>query len=510
MDIACSFPLFTILLCMISSPVCTLLKPRQAQHWTLCAETVMLGMSIGVLAYTLRTGAPFTYKLGEFPAPWGNELRAGPLEGLAACAFSGVLLCCVLGGADYVRIDIDDRKQNLFYALVNLASASLMALVWTNDLFTGYVFVEIMTLASCGMITARENGRTTLAAVRYMIMNLLGSGLFLLGVVLTYSLTGHLLMEPAHGEIAGIAAENGKVSLLFTITIMTVGLGIKSGMFPSYFWMPDTYGSATPTGAGILSSLVSKGYLFLLLKIYLRVAGNDIWQTMPLRWVLMALGLMGMIGGSVSALRSKSINRMTAYSSAAQIGYIYLGIGIGGTAGCTAAMFQILVHAVTKSLLFMTTPRLAAVSGESLLFERLRGSGRKAKAAGVFFTAAALSMVGVPFFAGFSVKLFFGIAAAEYGSPVILAAVMTVLGVSSILNALYFIRTVVLIYTGNRPGTKDAETNAENVTHGADHLPPGSARYYIAASALTIANLFLGLSAPSVVEVIRNGLAMFG
>ena len=504
MDFVYHFPLFMILLCMISGVLCILIPPKWARRLTFGAEAAVLGMSAAVLAYTLHTGESFTYVLGEFPAPWGNELRGGALEALMATAFSAVLMCCVLGGRDYVMIDVDRSKQNLFYTLVNLITAALMALVWTNDIFTGYVFVEIMTLASCGLIAVRETGRTTLAAVRYMIMNLLGSGLFLLGVVLMYALTGHLLMVPAHEAITEIAGGGGRVPLIFTLAVMTIGLGIKSGLFPSYFWMPDTYGSSTPTGASILSSLVSKGYIFLLFKIYMRVVGDEIWMVLPLRWVLAVLGLGGMIAGSISAIRSRNINRMAAYSSAAQIGYIYLGIGIGGTAGYTVALFQVLVHAVTKSLIFITTPRLAAVSGDSLLFEKLRGSGKRARNAGVFFTAAALSMVGIPFFAGFSVKLFMAVAAADYGNPVILAVVMTALGISSVLNAMYFIRTVVLIYADEKE-----ETSREAVSASSEGMPPGSASYYAASAALVLGNLFLGLYAPVSVEVIRQGLSMF-
>lgn len=505
MDLICSFPLFTILLGLLSGLICTLLKGKAARRWTICAEGLIMGLCVATLIYTERTGEAFTYKMGEFPAPWGNELRAGVLEALVASVLTGVLMCCVAGGSDYTETDIDSSKQNLFYALVNLVTAALMALIWTNDLFTGYVFLEIMTLASCGLIAARERGRTTLASVRYMIMNLLGSGLFLLGVVLTYTLTGHLLMVPAREAVDEIFREGGRTPLVFALTVMTVGLGIKSGLFPSYFWMPDAYGTATPTGASIVSGLVSKGYLFLMVKIFCRVVGAEIWQALPLRWVLGVLGALGMAAGSVSALRSKNINRMAAYSSAAQMGYVFLALGIGGTAGFTAAVFQMLAHAVTKSLIFLTTPRLAAVSGESLLFDRLKGSGRRAKNAGLFFTAAALSMVGVPFFAGFSVKLFLGIAAADTGSTAELLTVMAALGISSVLNALYFIRTVVLIYSEGG-GTEQAggESPAEKA------MPPGTAGYYIAAAALTIGNLFLGLSATSAAEAIRRGLTMFG
>lgn len=505
MPIVCNFPLLTILAGMLGSVICTLLKGKGARTLTLCIEAGVLGMSAAVLVHTLQTGASFTYALGEFPAPWGNELRAGALEGLAATVFSGVLICSVCGGMKYTVIDVEESKQNLFYTLVNLVTAALMALVWTNDIFTGYVFLEIMTLSSCGLIAVREQGRTTLAAVRYMIMNLLGSGLFLLGVVLMYSLTGHLLMVPMHEAVEEIAAGGGKLPLTFAMTIMTIGLGIKSGLFPSYFWMPDTYGNATPSGAAILSALVSKGYIFLLLKIICRVTGSTVYEALPLRGVLFILGTLGIIAGSVSALRVRNINRMTAYSSAAQIGYIYLGLGIGGTAGFTAAMLQIIAHAMTKSLLFITTPRLAAVSGESMLFSSLKGSGRRDRFAGFCFTAASLSMVGIPFMAGFSVKLYYATMAAEYGNTAVMAVILATLGISSVLNACYYLRTVMTIYRTLPDGSPEAEpAPVPDRQRISGWLP-----YCGASAALVLGNLFLGLAAPEIVRLIQSGLDMF-
>ena len=342
MDFIRNFPMFSVVLSLFSGVLCTMLSGKKARIYTIIYECILLVMVAAVLRYTVVTGEAFTYVLGEFPAPWGNELRAGTLEASIAVLFIAVMLCAVLAGQHYVRKDIDESK--------------------TNDIFSGYVFLEILTLTSCGVLIVREIGRTTLAAVRYMILNLVGSGLFLLGVVLLYDITGNLLMVPMQCEIAMLYQDPGaRVVLIMATGILTIGLSIKSGLFPFHYWMPDTYGWATPTSGAVLSSLVSKCYIYLLIKIYWRVIGIDIFTDMPIRNVLFVLGLCGMVFGSVSAIRAENINRMVAFSSAAQIGYIYMGIGLGGTAGFTAAVFHIMAHAVTKSQLFLTTPRLAAV-----------------------------------------------------------------------------------------------------------------------------------------------------
>ncbi len=495
MVIVTSFPLFTILLSLFSGVLCLLLKGRTAKRYTFALELVLTGMAAAVLAYVVQTGREFTYTMGEFPAPWGNEIRAGVLEALMALLFLTVMICSVTAGHRFVNTDIDESKVNLYYALLNLMTAALMSVVWTNDIFTGYVFVEILTLTSCGILIVRELGRTTLAAVRYMILNLLGSGLFLLGVVLLYSMTGHLLMEPMQHTITELAGDPQILrNLTIVVGILTVGLSIKSGLFPFHYWMPDTYGWATPTSAAILSAIVSKAYIFLLFKIYYRVIGIKTFEMMPVRNILLLLGICGIIAGSAGAILSNNINRMVALSSAAQIGYIYAGLGLGGAAGYTAALFHILVHAVTKSQLFLTTPRLAEVAGGSLLIRELQGSGLRDRDAGAFFSVSALSMIGIPVFAGFSSKLQFGLAAVTVGNRKLIL-VMLALAVSSLLNAMYFIRTVIRIYT-------DSPLKTERAGHRADFILP--------LMVLTACNLFLGLFSRVAADLIRTGLLMFG
>ena len=497
MQFVVNFPLFTIVLSLFSGALCFMLPGKAARRYTMCYEAFLTVLCLWILQYTYLNGA-FTYVMGEFPAPWGNEIRAGVLEATMALIFMIIMLTAVFCGYRFIEKDLDLSKENLYYALLNLMTAAILSMIWTNDLFTGYVFLEILTLTSCGLLIVREIGRTTLAAIRYMILNLLGSGLFLLGVVLLYDLSGHLLMVPIQKVIRELAADPNTLPVLTISTaILTIGLSIKSGLFPFHFWMPDTYGWATPTSAAIMSSLVSKAYIFLLIKIYWRVIGIDIVERMPIRNILLVLGIAGMVIGSVQALHADNINRMAAFSSAANIGYIFMGIGIGGVAGYTAAIFHIFAHAVTKAMLFLTTPRLAEVSGDSLLFKELQGSGLRDRDAGVFFTISAFSMIGIPIFAGFAAKLQFGLAAVEDGAGWRLILVFLALAVSSMLNALYFVRTIIRIYSRPNESTR------------MEVRPHHRAGYNVPMLVLTVMNLFLGLFSWVTVDLIHRGLMMF-
>lgn len=496
MDFVQNFPCFSIILCLFAGILSSGLKDKAAMRVNTCLLGIVTLLSGATLLYTLQTGQSFVYVMGKFPAPWGNEIRAGVLEALTALFFCVIMLLSLLGGRHKLLEEVESGKTYLYYVLTNLLLSSLLALVYTNDMFTAYVFVEINTISACGLIMIRQNGRTIEAAVRYMIMSLLGSGLLLLGLCMLYDLTGHLLMSNMKESVARLAATGQyEIPLIVAIVLISVGICIKSALFPFHAWLPDAYGYSTVSSAAILSSLVSKGYIFLLIKIIYRVIGFDIYGDTRIIDVLFAFGLMGMIFGSLSAIKENDVRRMIAYSSVAQIGYIYMGFGMGTEAGMTASVFHILSHAATKSLLFIAAIGLTDVSGGSRKFIELTGAGYRNKWAGAAFTVGSLSMVGMPLFSGFISKLLFAQAAVQ--NHVKMLPALIVLGVSTILNAIYFMKTVIRIYT---PVGYSAYPSITFVKMRV---------YAVTLVAFILLNVILGISSQPVVDMIRQGLAMF-
>lgn len=496
MDFIQNFPFFSIMLSMFSGIVSSVLPGKAAKWVNRAAITIIAGLSLVLLIYLLGTGESYTFMMGHFPAPWGNEIRAGVLEAGMALFFCIIMLLSMLGGSGKLLVEVAEEKQNLYYILVNLLLSSLLALVYTNDIFTAYVFVEINTITACGLIMIRETGRTIEAAVRYMIMSLLGSGMLLLGLCILYDLTGHLLMSNMQEQVASLAASGAyRMPLLVTIGLISVGLSIKSALFPFHAWLPDAYGYSTASSAAILSSLVSKGYIFLLIKLIYRVFGFSVFHDSKIVNVLFVFGLMGMIFGSMSAIRENDIRRMIAFSSVAQIGYIFMGIGMGTQAAMVASVFHIMSHAATKSLLFISAVGLTDASGKSRKFVDLTGAGYRDPWAGAAFTVGALSMVGVPLFSGFISKLLFAQAAVQNQGKMLPALI--VLGISTILNAIYFMKTVIRIYTpvgtvgGQRAGFA------------------GRKLYVVTLLGFIILNILLGVNSQPIVDMIEQGLGMF-
>lgn len=496
MEIIRNFPAISILLCLFAGIITSGLKAKAAKIVNTVLVLTEIVLNLSTLFYTVFTGESFVYVMGKFPAPWGNEIRAGVLEALLAVFFCAIMMLSLWGGHKKLSDEISEEKTSLYYVLTNLLLSSLLALLYTNDLFTAYVFVEINTISACGLILIRQSGRTTEAAARYMIMSLLGSGMLLLGICMIYDLTGHLLMSNIKSAVT-MLAESGQyhVPLMVAIALMSVGLAIKSALFPFHAWLPDAYGYSTVSSAAILSSLVSKGYIFLLIKIIYRVVGFDIFKSSDIIDVLFVFGLMGMIFGSLSAIKENDIQRMIAFSSVAQIGYIYMGIGMGTRAGMVASVFHVLSHAATKSLLFVAAAGLTDVSGGSKKFIDLTGAAYRNKWAGVTFTVGSLSMVGVPLFSGFISKLLFSQAAVQNSGKMLPALI--VLGISAILNAIYFMKTVIRIYTPMENADKQTMTFKDKKLYG------------VALLFFIVLNITLGVNSQPIVDLIEQGIGMF-
>ena len=494
------FSIFLAMFCGIITPLVKNGRTARKIHGTMVF--IIMILSAILLLNVSENRETFTFMMGHFPAPWGNEIRAGALEAGMALFFCVIMLLSMLGGRKKLFDEVEVTKHNIYYILTDLLLSSLLALVYTNDHFTAYVFVEINTIAACGLIMIRQNGRTIEAAVRYMIMSLLGSGLLLMGICMLYDLTGHLLMSNIKESVAAImAAGTYQIPLTITIGLVTVGLAIKSALFPFHAWLPDAYGYSTVSSAAMLSSLVSKGYIFLLIKIFYCVVGFDIIVGSKIPNVLFLFGLSGMIFGSISAIWEKDIRRMIAFSSVAQIGYIYMGFGLGTTEGMVASIFHILAHAATKSLLFVSAIGLTDVSAGSRNFFDLTGSAYRNKVAGVGFSVGAMSMVGIPLFSGFVSKLLFAEAAVMHPTHKMMPTLI-VLAVSTILNAIYFLKTVVRIYV---PEKREVEAEKGYFT-----MKAGQQRLYTITIILFILiNLVLGMMSEPIIGIIETGLIHF-
>lgn len=487
-------PFISVLSCMVVAVISMILRGRIAKYLSYLLSAALLAASIALCLYFTSGHESFTFSMGHFPDPWGNELRAGLLESVMASAMSLIVLLSLVCGGYMIRDEIPDGKKNLFYIMADLMLAAVMALIYTNDLFTSYVFIEIATIAAGGLTMSRQSGSSLASAARYMIMNLVGSGLCLMGITILYGTTGHLLMGSLQKAVR-LLYESGSyhLPLMASLILLTVGLSIKSGLFPFHEWLPDTYSYGITSGSALLSSVISKGYIFLLIKLYARIFGLELVQESNICLLLFIFGTMGLIIGSLRATQATDIRRMISYSSIAQIGYIFVALGLGTWAGMAAAIFHMLVHAFGKSMLFLSSGALMKVSDGSGSFSALRGAARRDVPAGIAFTAGAMSLTGVPLLGGFVSKIYIAQAAISVGD-IYTVVVLLGLAASTFLNTLYFLRTVITIYRS------DSDTQA--VQHAGFFNS-------VCLCILVILNLFLGIASRPLYTALLSGLDMF-
>ena len=496
MSLVQSFPLFSIVLGLLCAVVCFVTPKQWGRRITLALLLASCVMQGWVLRFCYGNQAGYTYQLGHYPAPWGSEITAGLLEPGLGLLCSAVMLLAVIGGGRHIGHDVADGKQHLYWVAVDLTLSALLAMCYTNDIFTAYVFIEICTISACALLAVREGGRSLIASVRYMVFALIGSSLFLIGVVFTYAVTGQLLFPQLREAVAALwAAGTYRFAMTVAIALMTAGLAVKSGCFPFHGWLPDAHSQATTASSCILSGVIVKGYAVLLIKIIYRAIGAEVFMASGAQHVLLLLGIGGMVGCSIDAIFAKRLKVMIAFSSAAQIGYLFMGIGMGTAAGLTAALLQIVNHAITKPMLFLSGSQLADASHGRMDFPSLRGAGHRNVPAGILFTIGAVSMVGVPLLAGFIPKLYFAREAFALGWqrwPVLLG-----LAVSTVLNVLYFLYTAVLIWL-----PQEADCRFKPVTPHWDEFVPG----FVLAGL----NVAMGIHPGPLVALIEKAVALLG
>ena len=493
---AYNIPFISIFLMMVMAIITPLVPNRNRLPEKLsCFAIGFVGILSAYLLYSLTVSGQslnFNFPMGHFPAPWGNELRAGPLEAVLSLVFCTAMLLSLTGNFSSTAEDIAPSRRNIFCVLVNLLTASLLALTYTNDLFTAYVFIEINTIAACAIVAVKEGPETARAALRYLVMSLVGSGLVMIAICLLYDLTGHLLMQNMHRAIGELVATNRyMIPLTVSLALMTAGLEIKSALYPFASWLPDAHGSSTNASSAILSGLVLKGHIFTIIKIFYRVFGLEVIHLLRMDTAIFILGILAMIMGSVHALRQNNVKRMIAWSSVAQVGYIFLGVGLNTIAGVAAACLHIIVHACVKPMLFTAAGGLSNAAGHKKGLHALMGTFYVNVWAGLGLIAGAFSMMGIPGFAGFASKLSLTLASFDHNTIV---WSLTALAASSVLNALYYVPAVIVVLTHN----KDAQKNFT--------APAPTLSYKISMCIFLALNFYLGLFCVPLLRLITRGV----
>lgn len=383
-----------------------LIRYRQIETFGMAILAANLAITAMALWRITTSGAPLVYLIGGWAPPLGLGLRAGGIAAIFMVMAAVVLFVTGLyarGCFGAVAGGVEQRRPMIFWTML-LAIAAALNLIFTGeDLFNLYVALELLTFAGVPLVSLDGSRDTMTAALRYLVFALAGSVLYLLGVAMIYGAYGTLDI----GLLSTVRGADG--ALLLAIGLMTAGLAAKTALFPLHLWLPPAHAGAPPAASAILSALVVKGSFFLTLRLWFDLLPRDL--TMPGAGLLGLLGAAAIIVGSAVALRQKRLKLLIAYSTVAQLGYLFLvfPLGLGGAAAplagvaLTAGALQLMAHAFAKAAMFMAAGIVYEVIGHDRI-EGFGGLGRIAPVTVLTMTLASMSLMGLPPSGGFSAK----------------------------------------------------------------------------------------------------------
>jgi multicomponent Na+:H+ antiporter subunit D len=414
---------------------------------------LMVSAALAHLLLSFRLGdlvvaaGPQITQLGSHQLPLAIALRADGLSSLmvgltaVVSAATSVYACGWAAGQDKTR-------GNGLRILLLVLLSGMSALFLADDLFNVYVTLEIATLAAVGLVILTPGRAAAEAAMRYLLLAIVGSLLYLLGVALVYTETGMLSMH--------LLSESLSATLVLQVSLllMTAGLGIKSALFPMHAWLPAAHASAPSPASALLSALVAKGAVYLILRLWTGPFAG-VW-TVQSAQMFAAIGIAGMLYASVQAIRQRSIKRIIAYSTVAQLGYLPLLMVLPDTDAWIGAGYHAMSHGLAKAAMFLAAGNLIAVYGNDRI-ECISGAGRRMGTNVLAMGMAGISLIGLPPSGGFLAKWWLIQAALEAGQWWWAVALL----IGSLLAAAYLLRLLgyaMLELDADEPLVASAET----------------------------------------------------
>ena len=433
---------------------------------------------------TARVGETggLTYSLGGWVPPVGIVLVADALSVV-------FLVIIAIGHVSFLLHGMAEEKRSRkgIWILTEILVAALSGIALAGDLFNLFVFVELASIASVGLIAHKQQARGAGAGFVYLVFASISGSFLLIAVLLLYSATGVLTIA----EIAAGVAVMPRTAYLATIGLLLASFGMKFGLIPLHFWQAPSYHAAGSSVSALLSGTAMKLYVYAVVRLLFHMMRVPV-HLPEAALLITALGCVNIIGGHLLGLAERDLKRLLAYSSVAHAGYILLGFGAAASgrmvaAGVTAGLLHVVFHAVMKSALFYSGRRLI-VAADSSAIAGLRGSARRDRIAFCAFFLASLAIVGVPPASGFVSKWRVAQSSAAVAGvwPVVVVAAGTV------ISMVYYAR---VFHSSLREGG----------SAGRDARPAGGPWRHaglLTAATLGLATLVLGFVASNVEEIL--------
>jgi multicomponent Na+:H+ antiporter subunit D len=416
-------PLAGAALCVIAA------RYLRAQHVIGMTASILAWLASLVILLLNWTNGIQIYRVGGYAPPYGIVLAPDMLSAI----FELMATTVVAGGTLYI-LGCRDKcvSYPAFMPLFLCMSAGLNGAFYTGDIFTLFVFQELMIMSSVVLVAISDNRLGVEAAIKYLLISAMGSLFLLMGIAAIYATFGTLTLA----DIARLL-EGGERPLLAQVAavVLMCAFLLKSAVFPFHFWQPDFHTAAPTPVHAVLSSVVVKVGVYGLIRLTMLLF---ITEAPLVRSLLLILGIIGIFFGGLAALRTYDAKRMLAYSTFGQIGFILLGIGWGTPLALVGAIVYSFNHSFIKSSLLMITGAVASrMPNKSASLDDIAGAGREMGAISLLYLLGGLALTGIPPLNGFISKLTIVQGGIEAESWLILGLAVA----AGVITLLYMMRT---------------------------------------------------------------------
>jgi multicomponent Na+:H+ antiporter subunit D len=396
-------------------------KNVPVQRWISAIGSVLTIVAAIALAATVYTEGIQTMNLSNWEAPFGITLVSDMLSSLLVLTTSVIAFVCLLYSFRSIGIE---REKHYYYPVFFFLILGVNGAFTTGDIFNMFVFFEVMLMASYVLLVLGGTKIQLRETIKYLLVNIISSGLFVIGVAYLYSVVGTLNM--AHISVR--LSELGQSGIVTVIAVLfLIVFGIKGAIFPLYFWLPGAYYAPPAPVMALFGALLTKVGVYSITRTYTLFFTHDVGYTHGL---LEILSILTIIIGMIGAIAYSDVKKIIIYNIIVAVGVILFGVSTFTTEALTGSVFYLIHDMIIKGALFLLIGIMIKIAGTSNLKEMGGLIHRYPGLAWTYFIAA-LALAGVPPLSGFVGKILIvraGIEAGNYwGAGIVLLSSLFVL-----------------------------------------------------------------------------------
>ncbi|MEW6429282.1 MAG: monovalent cation/H+ antiporter subunit D family protein [Thermodesulfobacteriota bacterium] len=429
MSLTAATPLYAVLASLLAIPLIALSgrRPNLREFWTLAAGVVKFALVLSMVPAVLA-GNTIGWEVARVLPNLAVAFRVDGFGLLFALVASSLWLVTSVYSIGYMR-GLKEHGQTRYYCCFALALSATLGVAFAANLFTLYLFYEILSLSTWPLVTHHQDREARTGGRKYLTYLLATSiGFALPAMILTFMQAGTLDFTAAGVFQSGVS--QGMLTALLLLFLFGFA---KSGIMPLHSWLPGAMVAPTPVSALLHAVAVVKVGVFSILRVFTGIFGIDLLAAANLNTLICAIASVTVVAASLIALSQDNLKRRLAFSTVGQLSYIILGAGLATRLGVEGSMLHIAMHAFGKITLFFCAGAIFVATGRKYISEMV-GIGRRMPVTMAAFFVGSLSVIGLPPTGGLLSKLLMvrGAMAAD------MWPVLAVYLVSSLLNAAYF------------------------------------------------------------------------